>query len=228
MPLHTLGSPVPHGVPAVTDRTGAQRDTPVEHVVRPSTHSPVDGVHGWSATQPMQPPARHTLSIPQEVPSGRLSVPAMHVGRPELQSNVPALHGASAAEQKPPLLHIWQAPPMQTLVSMHGVPSIWLPARTHADCPRPEQSITKIPHGSGTAGKQTIPLAQLEPPSGGAASSSRGPNPPSLPASSPLSPLGVEAFSLPSIVLQAEVPASTTAHSAFDEGENRNKSSSPS
>jgi len=80
VPLQTLGGAAPQGVPAGTDRTGVQTDVPVPHVVSPSTHAPADGVHGLSAAQATQVPARHTLSIPQEEPSGRLVAAAVHVG----------------------------------------------------------------------------------------------------------------------------------------------------
>jgi hypothetical protein len=80
IPLQTLGGVVPQGVPATTDRTGVQTDVPVPHAVTPSTQAPAGGVHGSSAAHATHAPARHTLSTPQEEPSGRLVAPAVQVG----------------------------------------------------------------------------------------------------------------------------------------------------
>jgi len=62
-------------------------------------------------------------------------------------------------------MQAWHAPPMQTLLAAHAVPSSWLPTRTHAGCP-PEQSVRKIPHGAGVAGEQTMALEHIDPSSG--------------------------------------------------------------
>jgi hypothetical protein len=65
-PLQT--SPAPQLVPSGAGPMATHVGVPVVQSVRPLTHTPPLGVHGWFAAQLVHVPALQTAPVPQDVP----------------------------------------------------------------------------------------------------------------------------------------------------------------
>jgi hypothetical protein len=116
--LHTLL--FPHDVPFATFPVSAQTDVPVAHDVAPVRQA-FDGVQVVPAVQLPQVPALHTLLFPHDVPFATFPVSAQ-TDRPVTQEVAP-VRQAFAGVQLTPAVQSPQAPPLQTMLVPHTVPS---------------------------------------------------------------------------------------------------------
>jgi hypothetical protein len=110
LPLQTMLEP--QAVPALTLSPSTQ-PAAEPHVTTPSLQTPPGLlVQTVPAAQVVQTPARHTLSISQNVPSGALLVTSStHWGAPVLQAIAPFRHGLPAfVWQGAPVAHGMQVP----------------------------------------------------------------------------------------------------------------------
>jgi hypothetical protein len=139
--VHALHCPppqtslVPHGVPFVTLLSAVQTDEPVVHELVPIWHGLPGAVHVAPAVQATQLPARQTMFVPQDVPSGAFVPRSAQPTPPSTHVAIPRWHGWFGGSQGAPLLQGAHVPSSQYLSTPQAIPLGWLPAGMHVGVP---------------------------------------------------------------------------------------------
>jgi hypothetical protein len=175
-PVHAMFAPIPHGVPSMAVPLCGHVCMPVMHDVSPVLQTSPPGLHDVPDMHAMQLPLRHTMFVPQLVPSlaavpvsVQLMLPPMHTVLPTWQG-LPGGVGVQGAV----FVHGLHAPERQYSFIPHWVPSRAGPigvqtgppvAHTTFDCSQALASLQSAPiaHPTHVPPLHTAPASHMIP-----------------------------------------------------------------